>query len=83
MKKNAKRGTSGELAKQNEFEIEIKKLFWAGNSNLKNMISKDKKRSLKEKIEELKIFEDQDGERKFVIGSEDIKYRKKVINAFD
>ena len=57
MKKNAKRGTSGDLAKQNEFEIEIKKLFWAGNSNLKNMINKGKKRSLKDKIENLKFLE--------------------------
>nr|XP_047139164.1 uncharacterized protein LOC124815070 [Hydra vulgaris] len=78
LKKNAKRGTSGDLAKQNEFEIEIKKLFWAGNSNLKNIISQDKKRSLRDKIEDLKFLEDQEGQRKFVIGSEDIKYRKKA-----
>ncbi|XP_065675391.1 uncharacterized protein LOC136091613 [Hydra vulgaris] len=78
LKKNAKRGNSGDLAKQNEFEIEIKKLFWAGNSNLKDTISKDKKRSLKDKIEDLKFLEDQENERKFVIGSEDIKYRKKA-----
>ena len=83
MKKSAKRGTSGDLAKQNEFEIEMKKPFWAGNSYLKDMISKDKKRLLKDKIEDIKFLEDQEGERKFVIGSEDIKYRKKVFNAFN
>ena len=47
------------------------------------MISKDKKRLLEDKIEGLKFLEDQEGERKFVIGSEDIKYRKKVFNAFN
>ncbi|XP_065656779.1 uncharacterized protein LOC136082191 [Hydra vulgaris] len=79
LKKNAKRRNSGDLAKKNEFEIEIKKLFWAGNSNLiLILISKDKKRSLKDKIEDLKFLEDQENERKFVIGSEDIKYRKKA-----
>ncbi|XP_065665795.1 uncharacterized protein LOC136087267 [Hydra vulgaris] len=42
------------------------------------MISKDKKRSLKYKIEDLKFLEVQEGQRKFVIGSEDIKNRIKA-----
>ena len=61
----------------------MKKELFIIYSNLKNMISKDKKRSLKDKIEDLKFLEDQEGERKLVIGSDNNKYKKKVFNAFN
>jgi hypothetical protein len=46
---------------------------------LKNIIRTDKKRSDKDKLEDLMFLEDQEGERKFILGTEDKKFSKKVI----
>ena len=79
LKKNAKGEPVVIWLNKTSLRLKLKKLFWADNSYLKNMISKDKKRSLEVKIEDLKFLGDQEGERKFVIGSEDIRYIKKGI----
>ena len=76
--KNAKRNSSKDQEKQKEFQEDIQKVFWIGIPDLRNSIKKNKVRSERAKLEDLAFLDDQEGPRKYYIGSEDKKFSKKV-----
>ena len=82
LSRNKYRGTARDKVNQGEFISFLNKLFWIGSTDLKNQIRKDKKRSDKDKHDDLPFLEDQEGPRHFSLGSEDRKFSKKVLCCF-
>ena len=78
LKKHEKRGSPADLEKQKIFKAKLVQVFWIGIPDLRDTILKDKKRSDKDKAEDLKFLDDQERHRKFIIGTEDKKYGRKT-----
>ena len=76
LSRNKYRGTAKDKTNQEDFTAFLKKLFWIGCTDLNNQIRRDKKRSDKDKHEDLCFLEDQEGPRHLTLGSEDRKIRK-------
>ena len=78
LKKHEKRGSPADLEKQKIFKAKLVLVFWIGIPDLRDTILKDKKRSDKDKAEDLKFLDDQERHRKIIIGTEDKKYGRKT-----
>ena len=68
LSRNKYRGTARDKVNQGESISYLKKLVWVGSTDLKNQIRKDKKRSDKDKHDDLTFLEDQEGPRHFSLG---------------
>ena len=64
LKKHEKRGSPADLEKQKIFKAKLVQVFWKGIPDLRDTILKDKKRSDKDKAEDLKFLDDQERHRK-------------------
>ena len=78
LKKHEKRGSAADLAQQQDFKVYLNKIFMLAFLIL-GIKYKMTKRSDSDKLEDLEFLEDQDWERRFMLGSEDKKYRKNVF----
>ena len=65
LSRNKYRGTARDKVNHGEFISFLKMLFWIDSTDLKNQIRKDKKRSYKDKHDDLTFWEDQEGPRHF------------------